>query len=62
MAFVIHEEDDKEEDLVHFYTKNEEGELKIVAEYIIRDSQKLGYCISQYMFPGNNITKLSPVT
>jgi len=47
MAFVIYEGD---EDIVHFYTKNEEGEVEIIVEYIARDSEKLSHYISQYMF------------
>jgi len=49
MAFVIHEDG---EDHVSFYTKNNNGELFIITEYIRRgDSDKLTYCINQYMFP-----------
>ena len=48
MAFVIHE---KDEDLVSFYTKDNDGKHIIYNEYIHRgDTSSLNFYIKQYMF------------
>ena len=48
MAFIINE---KDEDLVSFYTKDENGLYKIYYERIERgNTSKLSYYINKYMF------------
>ena len=48
MAFIIHEDN---EDLVSFYTKEDNGNYSVFYKHITRgDTPTLNYYISQYMF------------